>query len=434
MKVPGNLIGPVPELECFVNGVSTLSLIDSGSQITSLAYSFYCENLSDIPLQDISNLLKVESAGGFSLPYEGFIEVTLSIPVSDVENFEITVPILIVPDTNYNKNVPLLIGTNVLNFLTKFENTTNVQSLKCALHAMVLGYRHLEKNDGIYSRLTTEDALTIPPHTGIQSTGKSVVVVPICQNQIAMVQTEIEDLPVVSGIVNIKHGVNDIPFEIFNNSDETLYIGKGEHIGNIHQVKIQAPESPEMTEFLDAFNMSHLDESGKVELRSFLSKHRDVFAMNLHELGCTPLTEFRIEMSDSTPFKEKIRPCPPGMYDELKSHIAELLSAGIIEESNSPFSSNVVLVRKKDQSLRMCIDYRKINSRTISDSYSIPRVDTLIDSLRGAKYFASLDLMAGYHQINVCDEHKERTAFSTTCGFFQMKKLPFGLKNAVSDF
>ena len=112
-----------------------------------------------------------------------------------------------------------------------------------------------------------------------------------------------------------------------------------------------------------------------------------------------------------------------------------MLSAGVIQESSSPFSSNIVLVRKKDKSLRLCVDYRRLNAKTKKDAYNIPRIDSLIESVQGARYFASLDLFSGYHQVNVEQDHVERTAFTAgPLGFYEYAKMPFGLCNAPSTF
>ena len=91
-------------------------------------------------------------------------------------------------------------------------------------------------------------------------------------------------------------------------------------------------------------------------------------------------------MTDDKPFKDPYRRIPPGLYEEVRLHLKEMLEAGAIRESQSPFSSNVVLVRKKDCSLRFCIDFGKLNSRTIKDAYTLPRIDDTIDTLLGAKY------------------------------------------------
>ena len=430
--VPENLIGNAPEIVCKVNNVETLSLIDTGSQITSIAHSFFQQHFSDQPLQEIAKLLRIESVSGQNLPYHGYFECTISVPVTDSQNLHVTVPVLVVPNTKYNTSVPLLLGTNVLNLLLTFPEPT-APSLKLAVKSLNLENRHLAKTCGVYGNVYAAEDMSVQPYSGKVSFGKATVAIPICQ-QIALLQEHSESISIVPSLVNIKHGSNSVPFEIFNDSDTVLHISKGDQIANLHQASVQIEPSVDHSQFLDSLEYSHLGESETVELKKFLVENRDVFAMNIQEMGCTDVVEHHIDLTDETPFKDKTRPIPPGMYEEVRSHIAELLSAGVIQESQSPYSSNIVLVRKKDGSLRLCIDYRRLNTHSIRDSYNIPRIETLIDSLRGAKYFASLDLFAGYHQVKVFEPHRERTAFSTICGFYEHVKMPFGLKNSPSTF
>ena len=105
-----------------------------------------------------------------------------------------------------------------------------------------------------------------------------------------------------------------------------------------------------------------------------------------------------------------------------------MLDAGAIRESESPFSSNVVLVRKKDGALRFCIDFHKLNGRTVIDAYSLPRIEETIDTLSGSKYFSKLDLRSGYWQVGIKEADKHKTAFSVgPLGFFECKRMAFGL-------
>ena len=108
--------------------------------------------------------------------------------------------------------------------------------------------------------------------------------------------------------------------------------------------------------------------------------------------------------------------------------------AGVIRESFSPYASPVVLVRKKDGSIRFCIDFRKLNQLTIRDSYALPRVDEMLQMLGGARWFSSLDLKAGYWQIEVSEEDKPKTAFvlPPPFGLWECNRMPFGLCNAPS--
>ena len=116
------------------------------------------------------------------------------------------------------------------------------------------------------------------------------------------------------------------------------------------------------------------------------------------------------------------------MYDEVRSHLHQLMDIGIIRPSRSPFSSNVVLVKKKSGALRMCVDYIKLNNQTKRDSYALPRIEELLDCCQGSKFFSVVDMKSGYHQVEILEEHKERTAFS------EFNRMPFGLTNSPATY
>jgi len=129
------------------------------------------------------------------------------------------------------------------------------------------------------------------------------------------------------------------------------------------------------------------------------------------DLGHTDALKHHIELTDNAPFKVPPRRIPPNLIEEVKYHIQEMLSIGVIRKSQSPFSSNVVIVRKKDGTIRFCIDFRKLISRTKKDAYSIPKIEDNVHFLAGARYFSKLDLKSGYWQVELDDFSKEKTAF-----------------------
>ena len=124
----------------------------------------------------------------------------------------------------------------------------------------------------------------------------------------------------------------------------------------------------------------------------------------------------------------------PTEFEEMQKQVKEYLAKGWIEPSTSPYGSPILFVSKKDGGLRMCIDFRALNKITIKNRYPIPRIEDLFDQLQGARYFTSLDLAQGYHQIRIPEEDVPKTAFRTPLGHYQFKVLCFGLTNAPATF
>ncbi|KAJ9526673.1 hypothetical protein QJQ45_017555 [Haematococcus lacustris] len=167
-----------------------------------------------------------------------------------------------------------------------------------------------------------------------------------------------------------------------------------------------------------------------------VQEYADVFPSDLpHGLPPQRSVDHRIELQQAKPPPARpIHNVSSSELAELKQQIGELLDKGFIRPSTSPYASGVLLVRKKDGSFRMCIDYRPLNRITIKNKYPLPRLDTLLDRLHGAKVFSKLDLRQGYHQIRVAPEDIHKTAFRTRYGHFEFTVLPFGLCNAPATF
>jgi hypothetical protein len=179
---------------------------------------------------------------------------------------------------------------------------------------------------------------------------------------------------------------------------------------------------------------SVLDATQKHELKSLLRRYRDRFAPDPSCPGTTDVVVHTIDTGQSKPMKSAPARVSPRDQEVIKEKIDEMLKAGIIEPSRSPWASRIVMVRKKDGTARFCVDYRNLNEVTVKDSYPLPHQTDLMDAISDAIYFSTMDLAAGYWQIRLDDDAKEKSAFASRFGFYQFTVMPFGLTNAPATF
>ena len=153
------------------------------------------------------------------------------------------------------------------------------------------------------------------------------------------------------------------------------------------------------------------------------------------ELGCTHSMEHMIKVMDDTPFKEWFRQISPPLVEEVQNHLQEMLESGAIRPSQSAWCNAVVLVQKKDGSLWFCIDFCCLNACTKKDSYPLPRIQEVLESLVCAGYFSCIDLKSGFWHIKMEEASKQYTTFTVgNLGFFECNHMPFGLCNAPATF
>ncbi len=171
-------------------------------------------------------------------------------------------------------------------------------------------------------------------------------------------------------------------------------------------------------------------------IRHLLEECLVLFQSPKNKLSSDTHTEHTITLEDSQqrPVKQQVRRVAQGLRKPVEAEVSKMLKYDYVSPSTSPWASPIVPVIKKDGTLRFCVDYRKLNSLTKKDAYPLPKIDELLEALRGAKYFCCLDLYSGYWQIRVAKQDREKTAFITHCGLYEFNVMPFGLTNAPATF
>ncbi len=198
--------------------------------------------------------------------------------------------------------------------------------------------------------------------------------------------------------------------------------------------KVNVDHLPAHLEDLYSRSVANLSPEQKLPVRDLLEEFQDVFAKSEFDLGHFTEIEHAIDTESAKPVKQRMRPVPLAFVQEEEAHLQKMLDAGVIEPSMSEWSSAPVLVRKRDGSVRWCIDYRALNNVTVKDVFPLPLIEDCTDMLAGQIWFSKLDANSAYYQIRLKESDKKKTAFSTKYGLFQMVRMPFGLCNAPATY
>ena len=251
-----------------------------------------------------------------------------------------------------------------------------------------------------------------------------------------------------------------VPVEVYNPTDEPVHLFRKTTLGIVTPIEEITNVKLETTDTTKFDSVSHV-KTGKTEsqadlpediqklvdetkdvlvtddvlkFENLVKEYRDVFSTKDEPLGQTDVVEHEIKTT-GPPIKLQYRRVPPGLKEEAVKEEERMKQMGVVEPSESPWAAPVVLVRKKDGTLRYCIDYRKLNQVTQKDSYPLPNIQDCLDSLEGAKFFSSVDLSSGYWQVKMSEDAKDKTSFyGAGGGLWRFKVMPFGLCNAPATF
>lgn len=451
--LPRGLVGPRCISTVSVGDTKCESILDTGSQVTTISETFHSRHLASFPIQPISHLLEVEGAGGQPVPYLGYAELPLTFPESVTGTEEQLVALaLVVPECQFNGRTPLLVGTNVLLQLYQRGMDNNKPTFLKRSDNFALLLQHVARTCTFETKpcpvkLHGRKPITLPAghkmcifgevRIGKASPHTSFVLEPSASSSLP------GGLLLECAVMNICcKASSKIPVILRNTTAHNVTLRHKCVIGEISAVQSVlplnstpvVPTDPESEKL--AFNLedSPMSEEWKQRISEELNSIPEVFAVEELSFGHTTAVKHHIRLQDERPFKERSRPIHPCDREAVKQHLRELLDAGIIRESESPFASPVVLVRKKNGKIRLCIDYRKLNARTIKDAYALPNIEETFSALSGAKWFSVMDLKSGYYQVEMKEEDKPKTAFTCPLGFYEFNRMPQGVTNAPSTF
>ena len=308
-------------------------------------------------------------------------------------------------------------------------------------------------NKGSLGDVTSSKAILIPAGSQKRVRGKTRAGATLCQ-QVSVCLDEAQHRQLPGGLIISPCYQNLTPFasiqnvelEIRNMSKRDVTIPRKTTLCQVYQATKVVPQNidgiPRNTDFIPPVMeemckqlQETLEPEQVREVKEHLNKWQEVFSLHDLDLGHTSKVKHKIQLTDNTLFKDKYRRIPPSMIDEVRAHLKEMIYLKVIRPSQSPYCSNVVLVRKKDNTLRFCIDLRKLNNLTVKDSYALPRIEETFDALHGAKWFSTLDIKSAYWQVEIEEQDKHKTAFVVgQLGFYECERMSFGLTNAPATF
>ena len=447
-----------------MGGVEVPCLVDTGSMVSTITESFFVKNFEPWGAEKLKscNWLQLTAANGLDIPYLGYLELDVELCGRVIAKRGVLV---VKEPPGYTPSVPGILGMNIIKpcykelFVYHGPALFDLPSVSQAPNQLRQAFQKCHQ--------ATDDA---PPDRSsrVRVQGKRVFRVPggtmklvaatCSQHHVgndALFEPLSGGLPAgllaSPALVQLTRGTVYIPIVNVGVNDVVLYprtvigtlsyahvvgqpTGVTELDGQVSATVSSQTVPTSLQEKIGALDLSALSEQEQSKVRSLLQKHRSVFSAHDGDLGCTNLISHDIPLLDETPIRQRYRRIPPSEIDHVKAHIEQLLKAQVIRESSSPFASPIVLVRKKDGSLRLCVDYRLLNGKTRKDAFPLPRIEESLDALSGARWFSTMDLASGYNQVPVTEKDKPKTAFCTPFGLFEWNRMPFGLCNAPSTF
>lgn len=474
---PSRVVGRCPEVTVQLSGVEVLCLVDSGSEVSTVTESFFRSRFPHARLRETNSWIRLNAANGLEIPCVGLIEVNVCIQGTDYGAHSV----LIVKDpsgssiVNRKTRVPGVIGCNILQSIGKqcehsltdlwtaglndVASCVQQHQIKTALCERLeaksavddrLGFARVAASHARSILIPAQSFIFLPAYVPHLPDGFTLEV---NSSDLSCVQNSIVVCPAVVTVQN-----NCVQVPVMNVARADVVLKQSVPIANVYQCDIvpepvdvvcdssntelvynvRAQTCENKNESMEWLQKVDIDESLTVSQRAdvikLLQEFSDVFSKSDDDIGFSDAATHTIQTHDDVPIKLPDRQMPGHLVPEVKKILQDWLKQGIIRESDSPFASQLVLVRKKSGGIRPCVDFRLLNRKTVKSAFPLPNIEQALQSLRGAVYFCSVDMNQGYLNLAVDEADRHKTAFRALGSLYEFCRMPFGLSNSPCTF